>query len=117
MTAGERIPAASTSAAIVARVPVTLRWAAVVPDWALRPDGTTYDGVGAVKTLVDGSAWADRFAGAADGARVVVVGAGYIGVEVAEAALRVWALAQTAERVNAPLWERLRALGIVAGEA
>ena len=61
---------------------------AVVPDWALRPDGTAYDGVGAVKTLADGSAWADRFAGAPDGARVVVVGAGYIGVEVAEAALR-----------------------------
>jgi hypothetical protein len=26
--------------------------------------------------------------------------------------LRAWALEQTAERVNAPLWERLRALGI-----
>ena len=26
--------------------------------------------------------------------------------------LRAWALAQTAERVNAPLWERLRALGM-----
>ena len=61
---------------------------AVVPDWALRPDGTTYDGVGAVKTLDDGAAWVERFAGAADGARVVVVGAGYVGVEVAEAALR-----------------------------
>jgi NADPH-dependent 2,4-dienoyl-CoA reductase/sulfur reductase-like enzyme len=61
---------------------------AVVPDWALRPDGTTYDGVGAVKTLDDGSAWLERFAGAGDGAHVVVVGAGYVGVEVAEAALR-----------------------------
>jgi glycosyltransferase involved in cell wall biosynthesis len=28
-----------------------------------------------------------------------------------DAALREWALAQTAERVNAPLWERLRELG------
>jgi hypothetical protein len=27
--------------------------------------------------------------------------------------LRAWALEQTAERVNAPLWERLRALGVV----
>jgi len=27
-------------------------------------------------------------------------------------ALRAWALEQTAERVNAPLWERLRALGL-----
>ena len=61
---------------------------AVVPDWALRPDGTTYDGVGTVKTLDDGAAWLDRFAAAGDGAHVVVVGAGYIGVEVAEAALR-----------------------------
>ena len=61
---------------------------AVVPDWALRPDGTTYTGVGTVKTLDDGAEWAKRFAEAGDGAHVVVVGAGYIGVEVAEAALR-----------------------------
>lgn len=61
---------------------------AVVPDWALRPDGTTYEGVGAVKTLDDGAAWMDRFASAGAGAHVVVVGAGYIGLEVAEAALR-----------------------------
>ncbi|MDP2711835.1 MAG: hypothetical protein Q8O56_11510 [Solirubrobacteraceae bacterium] len=31
-----------------------------------------------------------------------------------DAALRAWALEQTAERVNAPLWERLRALGIAS---
>lgn len=61
---------------------------AVVPDWALGPDGTTYDGVGTVKTLDDGAAWVRRFAGAGAGARVVVVGGGYVGVEVAEAALR-----------------------------
>lgn len=61
---------------------------AVMPDWALRPDGTAYAGVGAVKTLDDGAAWVKRFAAAGDGARVVVVGAGYVGVEVAEAALR-----------------------------
>ncbi len=61
---------------------------AVVPDWALRPDGTTYDGVGAVKTLDDGAAWLEQFASAGEGAHVVVVGAGYVGVEVAEAALR-----------------------------
>ena len=29
-----------------------------------------------------------------------------------DAELRAWALEQTAERVNAPLWERLRALGL-----
>ncbi len=61
---------------------------AIVPDWALRPDGTPYDMVGPVKTLDDGAAWLDRFERAGDGAHVVVVGAGYIGVEVAEAALR-----------------------------
>ncbi len=61
---------------------------AIMPDWALRPDGTTYAGVGAVKTLDDGAAWLDRFAAAGDDAHVVVVGAGYVGVEVAEAALR-----------------------------
>ena len=61
---------------------------AVVPDWALRPDGTAYAGVGAVKTLDDGAAWVDRFAAADNGARAVVVGGGYIGVEVAEALLR-----------------------------
>ena len=61
---------------------------AVVPDWALRPDGTTYDGVGTVKTLDDGAAWLERFAEAGDGAHVVVVGAGYVGLEVVEAALR-----------------------------
>lgn len=61
---------------------------AVVPDWALRPDGTTYDGVGAVKTLDDGAAWAERFAEVGDGAHVLVVGAGYVGLEVVEAALR-----------------------------
>lgn len=61
---------------------------AIVPDWALRPDGTPYDTVGPVKTLDDGSAWLERLDAAGDGAHVVVVGAGYIGVEVAEAALR-----------------------------
>jgi NADPH-dependent 2,4-dienoyl-CoA reductase/sulfur reductase-like enzyme len=60
---------------------------AIVPDWALRPDGTPYDAVGPVKDLDDGEAWLERFERAGDGAHVVVVGAGYIGVEVAEAAL------------------------------
>ncbi len=59
-----------------------------VPDWALRPDGTPYDAVGPVKTLDDGAAWLRRFDEAGDGAHVVVVGGGYVGVEVAEAALR-----------------------------
>ncbi len=61
---------------------------AVVPEWALRQDGTPYDNVGPVKTLVDGAAWLDRFRRAGPGTRLVIVGGGYIGVEVAETALR-----------------------------
>lgn len=61
---------------------------AVLPDWALRPDGTPHHGVGTVKTIDDGAAWNERFDAAGEGAHVVVVGAGYVGVEVAEAALR-----------------------------
>ena len=61
---------------------------AVVPDWAIAPDGEAYDGVGVVKTLDDGAAWVERFAAAGEGAHVVVIGAGYVGVEVAEAALQ-----------------------------
>ena len=60
----------------------------IVPAWALRPDGTPYDRVGAVHTLDDGAAWLDRFAAAGAGAHVVIVGGGYVGIEVAEAALR-----------------------------
>ena len=43
--------------------------------------------MGVVKTLDDGSAWVRSFERAGPGAHVVVVGAGYVGVEVAEAAL------------------------------
>lgn len=60
---------------------------AVVPDWALDERGRLHDRVGTVKTLDDGAAWLDDFAEVGDGAHVVVVGAGYVGVEVAEAAL------------------------------
>jgi NADPH-dependent 2,4-dienoyl-CoA reductase/sulfur reductase-like enzyme len=61
---------------------------AVVPDWARRDDESLHDRVGVVKTLDDGAAWIERFAAAGDDAHVVVVGGGYIGVEVAETALR-----------------------------
>jgi NADPH-dependent 2,4-dienoyl-CoA reductase/sulfur reductase-like enzyme len=60
---------------------------ALVPDWALDDDGRLLDRVRPVKTLDDGAAWVDDLAEVGDGAHVVVVGAGYIGVEVAEAAL------------------------------
>ncbi|WP_110182925.1 FAD-dependent oxidoreductase [Nocardioides solisilvae] len=60
----------------------------IVPGWALGADGELPAGVRPVKTLDDGQWWIDRFAEAGPGAHVVVVGGGYIGLEVAEAALR-----------------------------
>jgi hypothetical protein len=54
----------------------------------------------AVKTAGDADAFAAALRAAA-GARARPDGE-----------LREWALQQTAERVNAPLWERLRALGL-----
>jgi NADPH-dependent 2,4-dienoyl-CoA reductase/sulfur reductase-like enzyme len=63
--------------------------APVVPDWAMAGDGQAVPGVRAVKTLDDGQAWVDRLAaGAAAPRRAVVVGGGYIGLEMAEAFLR-----------------------------
>ena len=60
----------------------------IVPGWALRDDGTAYDQVGAVHTLDDGAEWLERFEAADPGAHVVIVGGGYVGIEVAETALR-----------------------------
>lgn len=64
-----------------------------VPPWALAADGGPVRGVRVVKDLDDGAAWLDLLAGAQtpDGApprRGVVVGGGYIGLEMAEAFLR-----------------------------
>jgi NADPH-dependent 2,4-dienoyl-CoA reductase/sulfur reductase-like enzyme len=63
--------------------------APVVPDWAVDPAGRPVPGVRAVKTLDDGRAWIDLLA-ARDPAprRAVVVGGGYIGLEMAEAFAR-----------------------------
>jgi NADPH-dependent 2,4-dienoyl-CoA reductase/sulfur reductase-like enzyme len=61
---------------------------AVLPDWAHDPEGNPWAGIGVVKTIDDGQMWRDRFEEAAPGDRVVVVGAGYVGIEVVEAALR-----------------------------
>ncbi len=60
----------------------------IVPAWAVRSDGTPYEQVGAVHTLDDGAAWLERFAAVGAGAHVVIVGGGYVGIEVAEAAVR-----------------------------
>ncbi len=69
---------------------------AVIPDWARAPDGTLIPGVHPVKNLHDGAVWtrllADgaQRAGAApgDGRRAVLVGGGYIGLEMAETLVR-----------------------------
>lgn len=65
---------------------------AIIPGWARRDDGALYDGVGPVKDLDDGEAWLRRFTRTFDAvgssARVVIAGGGYIGVEMAETALR-----------------------------
>ncbi|MEQ6899913.1 FAD-dependent oxidoreductase [Nocardioides sp. YIM 152588] len=67
----------------------------VVPDWARGPDGALLDGVHPVKTLDDGALWRDLLAraetaAAAEGRppRAVIVGGGYIGVEMAETLVR-----------------------------
>ena len=60
---------------------------AIVPDWAYDADGSLVPGVGPVKTLDDGAAWLDRMAARPEG-RLVIVGGGYIGVEMAETAVR-----------------------------
>lgn len=66
----------------------------VLPAWASDATGAAYGGVGSVKDLDDGQLWLDRMArehrtasGESRGS-VVVAGCGYIGVEMAETALR-----------------------------
>ena len=58
-----------------------------IPQWALDSDSAPIGGVQPVKTLDDGRYWLDRIAPAGqDGERrAVVVGGGYIGLEMAEA--------------------------------
>lgn len=57
----------------------------VLPDWARCEDGSLARGAGPVSTIDDGQAWLDRFD--ADEGDVLVVGGGYIGLEMAEAVL------------------------------
>ena len=68
---------------------------AVVPGWARDTDGSLIPGVHPVKNLDDGATWLDLLGhGSGDQAtkttrlRVLVVGGGYIGVEMAEAMIR-----------------------------
>jgi NAD(P)H-nitrite reductase large subunit len=61
----------------------------IVPDWARGTGGGLIRGVLPVKSLTDGSAWLDALLGAASTPlRGVVIGGGYIGLEMAEALLR-----------------------------
>ena len=73
---------------------------AILPAWAQAPDGSLVPGMHPVRNLDDGAHWIDLLGGAATGAdgvhrarlvgerNAVVVGAGYIGLEMAEALLR-----------------------------
>jgi len=60
---------------------------ATVPEWARGADGEVYAGVGPVKNLDDGADWLDRLTDRPH-QRVVIAGGSYIGVEMAEAAVR-----------------------------
>ncbi|MGF1646078.1 MAG: FAD-dependent oxidoreductase [Kineosporiaceae bacterium] len=63
--------------------------APVVPGWAMDDRGRPVPGVRPVKTLDDGQAWIDLLTATAPGPRrAVVVGGGYIGLEMAEAFAR-----------------------------
>ena len=60
----------------------------VVPPWAVDADGSPVPGVRAVKTLDDARYWLDTVVGHRGATRrAVVVGGGYVGLEMAEAAL------------------------------
>lgn len=61
--------------------------APIVPRWARDDRGALRPGVRPLKNLDDGAYWIDRFGGGRPG-RAVVVGGGYVGLEMAEALLR-----------------------------
>lgn len=92
---------------------------ALVPAWARSVDGALVAGVHPVKDLDDGGLWRDLLARGAR--RAVVVGGGYIGLEMAEALLRrgLEVALVTRSRVmgglDADLGERIRAGLVDAG--
>ncbi|MER5970505.1 FAD-dependent oxidoreductase [Streptomyces sp. NPDC002055] len=71
----------------------------------VRPDlpGFDADGVHGVQTLDDGRALVDALGGRGAGLRAVVVGAGYIGVEMAEALVRRGCEVTVLERAGQPM--------------
>ena len=95
---------------------------AIVPPWARTPDGELVDGVHPVKTLDDGAMWLDLLTRREPGPRrAVVVGGGYIGVEMAEALLLRGLEVTLVTRslvmggLDADLGERIRAAMVEAG--
>ncbi len=86
--AGRTVSTAAGESAEFDQLVITSGAHPIVPAWALQPDGTPYERVGAVHTLDDGAAWLERFEAVGEGAQVVIVGGGYVGIEVAEAAVR-----------------------------
>jgi len=57
----------------------------LLPDWVRCDDGTVAAGAGPVTTIDEGEAWLDRFT--AEKGDVLIVGGGYIGLEMVEAVL------------------------------
>ncbi|QXQ15562.1 FAD-dependent oxidoreductase [Skermania piniformis] len=62
--------------------------APIVPDWARTDTGALISGVHPVKNLDDGAVWLDLLAPHRNVRDAVIVGGGYIGVEMAETLLR-----------------------------
>ena len=93
----------------------------VVPDWARSDAGGLVPGVLPVKSWDDGLAWLDLMAAARPPARAVVVGAGYIGLEMAEALVRrgypvtLLELGEVMPTLDADLGARVREQLVAAG--
>ncbi|MBI4943856.1 MAG: FAD-dependent oxidoreductase [Actinobacteria bacterium] len=93
----------------------------VVPDWARSDSGALLPGVLPVKSWDDGLAWLDLMDRARPPARAVVVGAGYIGLEMAEALVRrgypvtLLELAEVMPSIDADMGARVREHLVAAG--
>jgi NADPH-dependent 2,4-dienoyl-CoA reductase/sulfur reductase-like enzyme len=60
----------------------------IIPEWARDEDGGLVPGVQPVKNLDDGRIWLDLLGSARAARRGIVVGGGYVGVEMAETLMR-----------------------------
>ena len=69
-----------------------------------------------MRDLAGARTWADACVFAADSSSFAEALVAEAGTRAApHASLRAWALEQTAAKVNAPLWDRLRVLGVDVG--